>query len=218
MPDDSLKPAIRAALRMHEIGTDSPYRLFFAGKGNSGASFGFMQGDLAAGQTNVVETFTVILKNAGASKPTVKRYLDALSVHLIANPLSPTDTKFINDALVANKDLVDAMDEEILSDVYNDLDKCIAAAATDNRKISGTALLYAAMWINMSGHPTKLLTWLKGGDPHLHHPVPKAPALVGGADIRGYLMATDYYVSNPGNAPHLDTSVQAGAGLLPPGA
>ena len=127
-------------------------------------------------------------------------------------------TKFINDALVANKDLVDAMDEEILSDVYTDLDKCIAAAATENRKISGKALLYAAMWINMSGHPTKLLTWLKGGDPHLHHPVPKAPALVGGADIRAYLMATDYYVSNPGNAPHLDTSVQAGAGLLPPGA
>ena len=42
---ESLKPAIRAALRHHEIGEHSPYRLAFAGKGQSGGSFGAMQGD-----------------------------------------------------------------------------------------------------------------------------------------------------------------------------
>jgi hypothetical protein len=50
MVDEMLKPALRVALRLHEIGDLSPYQLGFAGKGKSGASFGFMQADLAAGQ------------------------------------------------------------------------------------------------------------------------------------------------------------------------
>ena len=57
MPQESVKPALRAGLRMHEIGSASPYKLFFAAKGKSGASFGFMQGDLAAGQPDVTKTF-----------------------------------------------------------------------------------------------------------------------------------------------------------------
>jgi len=39
--------------------------------------------------------------------------------------------------LLASSDLVDAMDEEILGSVYDDLDLCIATAANANRKISG---------------------------------------------------------------------------------
>ena len=65
MPDESLKPAIRAALRMHEIGARSPYEISFAGKGRSGGSFGFMQGDLSAGPAIVRETFRAVLGAAG---------------------------------------------------------------------------------------------------------------------------------------------------------
>ncbi|RWA63873.1 hypothetical protein [Mesorhizobium sp.] len=215
MPEARLIAAISAALRMHEIGTKSPYQLYFAAKGKSGGSFGFMQGDLAAGQDIVTKTFRQILADADASKADIQRYLDKLSVHLIGNPLSSADTKFVNNALKTGSAKVDAMDQAIAADVYSDLDKCIEAAAKAHRKISAKALLYAALWINMSGHPSKLLTWLKGDDPHLQHPLPKPPQFVGGSDMRGYLMATDYYTSNPGNAAHLDQSVQAGALLLP---
>lgn len=217
MLEGYLHRPICAALRMHEIGTESPYRLYFATKGNSGASFGFMQGDLAAGQRIVVDTFRRILSQAGATATEVQRYLSTLSVHLISNPLSQKDTKFVNDALTMNDALVDAMDNALVLGVYSDLSACIAAAATGGREISAKALLYAALWINMSGPPTKLLTWLKGGDPHLRRPVATPPKIVTGNDMRGYLMATDYYVSNPRNAPHLDEAVQVGATLLPPG-
>ena len=50
MPVKPLKSALRFALRLHEIGDQSPYHLMFAAKGKSGASFGFMPGDLEEGR------------------------------------------------------------------------------------------------------------------------------------------------------------------------
>jgi hypothetical protein len=50
-PSSALENALRSAVRFNEISDETPYRLSFAGKGTSGGSFGFMQGDLAAGQT-----------------------------------------------------------------------------------------------------------------------------------------------------------------------
>ncbi|TBC68724.1 hypothetical protein [Rhizobium ruizarguesonis] len=215
MPAEVLKPALRAALRMHEIGNDTPYRLYFASKGKSGGSFGFMQGDMAAGQHVVTETFKSILRDEGIGIQKINSSLAKLSVHTIGNPLSPADTKLVNTALNNHRAEVDAMDEAILSEIYKGLDVCISVAQAKGRTISGKALLYAALWINMSGPPSKLLKWLVGKDPNLAHPVPKAPAVVTGDDIRAYLMATSYYVANPGNAPHLDASVKAGELLLP---
>ncbi|EJJ31591.1 hypothetical protein [Rhizobium sp. CF142] len=215
MPAEKFKPALRAALRMHEIGNDTPYRLYFAAKGKSGASFGFMQGDLAAGQVVVTKTFNDILTSEGIPPSKINSLLAKLSVHTIGNPLNPSDTKLVNTALDKHRADVDEMDEAILSDVYQSLDTCISAASNGGKTISGKAMLYAALWINMAGPPTKFLDWLKGKDPHLIHPVPKAPALITGDDVRAYLMATSYYVSNPGNAPHLDASVKAGEVLLP---
>src|SRR5262249_48916122 len=101
MPDDLLKPALRAALRVHEIGDASPYQLSFAGKGKSGASFGFMQGDLAAGQSEVKAAFSAILADAGMDPATVAGFLGRLSVHLVGNPLTPPETTRINAALLA---------------------------------------------------------------------------------------------------------------------
>ena len=43
--DATLLPAIRAAIKANEIGTESPYRLSYARLGVSGASFGIFQGD-----------------------------------------------------------------------------------------------------------------------------------------------------------------------------
>ena len=174
-----------------------------------------MQGDLAAGQLEVTKTFRRALQRAGMAENTVNSITQRLSVHLIANPLSTGETSQVNAALLASSDLVDAMDEEILGSVYDDLDLCIATAANANRKISGKAVLFMALWINMSGHPTKLLKWLSGQNPGLPQPVPQPGAVVDGSEMEAYLRATSYYIENPGNIPHLLSSVAAGVALLP---
>jgi hypothetical protein len=214
MPDPSLKPGIRTALRLNEIGDASPYRLSFAGKGKSGASFGFMQGDMAAGQPEVLKAFRDALAAAGSPSGTVEGLVKRLSVHLVGNPLSAAETKAVNDALLAGRAVVDAMDETILGKVYADLDTCIAKASGAGRSIAPKAALYMALWINMTGHPTKLLVWLAGGDPGLRVHVPPPPATVDGPAIEAYLRATDYFSENPGNFPHMMQSVAAGVTAL----
>lgn len=231
MVDNAIKPAIRTALRFHEIGNDTPYRISFAGKGKSGGSFGFMQGDLAAGQRAVTQTFREAMTRAGMSAGKIEHLLSLLAQHQIKNPLSTSETSEVDQALRASSDLVDQMDERIVQEVYRDLDICIAHASRKNRVLETKAQLYMALWINMSGPPTKLLTWLDGGDPGLPRQVPKAGSRVDGSDMEEYLAATNYYVANPRNMQHLrecaatgmreigtavPTTAQSGAGLEGP--
>jgi hypothetical protein len=215
MPNDTLKPALRAALRYHEIGDASPYEISFAAKGNSGGSFGFMQGDLAAHQPIVHQTFQQALKGAGFSSNEITALDQRLSVHLMDSPLSPDEEQRVDAALLAGKALVDAMDEEILHDVYNGLDQCIAKAGSAGHPIDPKAQLYIAMWINMTGPPDKMLIWLAGGDPHLLGPAPRLGATVDEATIQKYLKLTYYYTNNPGNWPHMVASAVKGAPFLP---
>ncbi len=214
MPEDALKPGLRTALRLHEIGDSSPYQLFFAGKSKSGASFGFMQGDMAAGQPEVQQTFRQALAAAGAVPNAIASMEKRLSVHLIANPLDFAETTQVNGALLAGRRLVDAMDETILQKVYDSLDTCIAEASASGRSIAPKALIYMALWINMTGPPTKLLIWLAGGDPVLRRPVPPPGQEVDGPTMETYLQATDYYIENPGNLPHMLQCAAAGAAVL----
>jgi len=60
-------------------------------------------------------------------------------------------------------------------------------------RIDARAQLYIAMWINMTAARAKLLTWLKGGDPHLRAPVPAGRSIGWRAFDRGVQQATDYY-------------------------
>lgn len=214
MPSEDIKPGIRTALRLHEIGDKSPYQLFFAGKGKSGGSFGFMQGDLAAGQPEVKATFRAILADAGFAAAKSAAIEAKLSVHLLVNPLSGADTTAVNAALSAGRVRVDAMDEGILAEVYAHLDKCIAAASAKGRTIEPKALLYMAMWINMAGPPTTLLDWLGGKAVSLSKPVGKPGTVVTSAAMESYLAATAYYSENPGNMPHLLHCAAAGAAAL----
>ncbi|RYX94887.1 MAG: hypothetical protein EON84_08165 [Bradyrhizobiaceae bacterium] len=214
MVDNAIKPAIRTALRFHEIGNDTPYRISFAGKGKSGGSFGFMQGDLAAVQPDVTSTFRDAMTRAGMSAQKINELLALLSKHQIKNPLSAADTAAVNQALQAAHDLVDAMDNQILQSVYRDLDRCDARAAAHQRSIEPKGVVYMALWINMSGPPTKLLTWLDGDDPHLARPVPPAGTTVSGDDMEDYLAATNYYVENPQNLAHLHACAAKGMEAL----
>ncbi len=211
MPAESLKPALRAALRMHEIGNGTPYEISFAGKGNSGGSFGSMQGDLAAGQAVAKKTFVDCLTAAGVPKPKIDQILAAIAVPVKVNPLSQADTDLVNAALRRGSALVDAMDEAILAGIYPDVDTCTSAAASAGRTIAPRALLYMALWINMTGKPTKLRDWLRGVDVGIPQPGP----VVDAAAIETYLLAQKYYIEHKANFPHMRKSVETGAALLP---
>lgn len=215
MPDNTLKPAIRASLRMHEIGDKSPYQLFFAAKGKSGASFGVMQGDLAAGQTEVAQTFKNAMAAAAIPSDATSSLLQRLSAHLIGNPLDPKERDQVNDALAGSSPLVDAMDEGILGKVYSGVDTCISRAHVVGREITPESQILMAMWINMTGPPSKILAWLDGGNPGLSKPVPTPGSIVDGDAVCTYLRATDYYQQNPQNFAHLIESLNAGLKGLP---
>jgi hypothetical protein len=215
MVDPDLKPAFRKALRLHEIGAKTPYEISFAGKGKSGGSFGFMQGDMAAKQPVVQRTFVAALTAADVPAATIQALVARLSVHQITSPLTAAETDLIDGALLASRALVDAMDEDILQKVYDGVDACIAAAGA-TRMITAKAQLYIGMWINMTGPPSLLLDWLRGDLTKLRRIVGLAPATVDGAAMENYLRATDYYTENPHNFPHLQECAAAGAALLPP--
>lgn len=201
--DDPVQKTISTALRLHEIGNASPYQISFAGKGKSGGSFGFMQGDLAARQPAVGSTFLRVLAAAGVPAEKAESLKSLLSVHTIANPLTPQDTALINRALnsQAGRVLVDAMDQEIFRVVCDDLSKCMAIADENERTISLKALLYIAMWINMSGPPSTLLDWLSGKNVTFdnHVSVPPPEKIVDGVAMERYLQATHYFSANPAN-------------------
>jgi hypothetical protein len=212
MPDDAVKPALRAALRCHEIGRRSPYEICFAGKANSGGSFGFMQGDLAAGGPVVRSTFRRAMAAAGMAQATIDDLAQRLSTKGITNTIiTPDEKQQIDAALGASRALVDAMDEAILGKIYGELDTCIDAAASGNRTIDPVAQLYIAMWVNMTGPPSKILDWLRGtvplGDTELGETVEEA-------DIQAYLQAQKYYLDHPQNFPHMVESADKGAEAL----
>ncbi len=216
MIDDDTKKAIRTALRLHEIGDATPYKLFFAGKGKSGGSFGFMQGDLAAGQQVVHDTFEAVLGKANVPSGKIASIEGALSVHCIDNPLGNADTALVNGALSSNagRPLVDAMDENILGGVYAGLDKCIGAAGRNGLSVEPKALIYMAMWINMSGPPSTLVTWLSGKSVTMAATVKAPRGVVDGPAMEAYLRATNYYSENPGNFAHAMQCAAAGMAAI----
>ena len=211
MPNPNLIPALMRALRFHEIGNQSPYRLSFAKKGKSGASFGAMQGDLAAGQPKVTQTFHDILEADGFAAGTINALMRTLSGPLRDDPLSPDEEQRINAALNAHQDMVNAMDQGIAAGIFDNLDLCIGSAASANRTITPKAQLYIAMWINMTGAPDRLRNWLKGGPVGVPPPGP----VVDVPDIERYLLASKYYTENPHNFPHMQESANEGAKALP---
>jgi hypothetical protein len=201
---------------MNEIGNRSPYQLSFAGKGKSGASFGFMQGDMAAGQPVVQAAFRAALNAAGVPDTKIISVAQRLSVPLIDNPLSAEDTVLVNDALdaAAGRQQVDAMDENIFEDLCKQLDRCVSTAQASGRQIAPAAQIYMILWINMTGPPTTLLNWLSGRDVMLAKPFEKPPAVVDGAAMEAYLRATAFFTENPRNLPHMMESAEAGASLI----
>ncbi len=205
---------LKTALRDHEISDGSPYCLCFARKGDSGASFGFMQGDLAAKQDEATAAFKTCLQRANFTPQEIGTYVGLLSKPCPDNPLTPEQTERVNQALANATDVVDSMDQKIFEHVSSQVDKCIAAASGTGRNITAEALIYMALWINMTGPPTKLLEWIKGGRPQMAKQPDPAPKTIDGAAIKNYLGCTTYYTENPRNFKRLQESVTRGLAKL----
>jgi hypothetical protein len=215
LPSD-IRSAIKTALRLNEIGSASPYQLSFAGKGKSGASFGFMQGDMAAGPQIVRDTFAQALLTAEIAGATVTALARQLSVPLFHNPLSPADTREVNAALatVAGRRLVDTMDDQLCAGVLQSVAACVDRAAAASRTVEPAAQIYMALWINMTGAPSKLRDWLSGQSVFLSQELAPPGPIVDGAAMENYLRATIYFTENPGNLPHTLQSAAAGINQL----
>ena len=213
MVDTALFPAIRAAIKQNELGNASPYCLSYARLGQSGASFGIFQGD-----TNVNplarSTLTDVLNAAGVIDATVAGIMAAVSQPLPSgNPLSPVDTSLANAALASalGRPIVDQMDDQLMQTVLKGIDSCVAASGA--RPIDPTAQLYIALWVNMTGAPTSLAKWLGGTE--VAGLAPPNGTGVGAGELESYLQANTYFRNNPRNFPHMQSSVAAGAALLP---
>ena len=215
MVDPRLVPAIREAVKQNEIGAASPYCLSYAELGQSGASFGIFQGD-----TNVNHTaravLVKVLQDAGAPADAVDRIVAAVSRPCPnGNPLSPDDTALADAALdsAAGRADVDAMDQTLLDVVLDELDTAIAASSAVSQTIDPVALLYIALWVNMTGAPTTLNKWLSGTTEVGLAP-PVGPSVTR-ANLEAYLQANTYFRLHPKNFVHMQDSVAAGAALLP---
>lgn len=218
MVDTALFPAIKEAVRRNEIGDGTPYELSYARKGNSGASFGAFQGDTHASDF-ARTTLTAVLQAASAGAIAVARILDLVSQPCPnGSPLSGADAALADSALSSptGRPLVDAMDEQLAETVLDRLDKCIAAANARSFEIDADALLYMALWVNMTGAPTVLSRWL-GGSTELGVP-PATGGRVLREHIETYLNATKFFRENPRNFNHMRSSVEKGIPLLPPSA
>jgi hypothetical protein len=216
--DDNLRNAISTALRVNEIGRSSPYQLSFAGKGKSGASFGASQGDLAA-QPLARDTLWKILAKSDVPQDRIASIVGQLSGPLYSNPLSTEDDRTVEQALASpdGRDLVDAMDKEIMNGVCQSVVDCENAAAAADIAVAPVAELYMALWINMTGPPTTLKEWVSGNEVWLdsHRNKIAAPTTqINEPMIINYLKSSDYFIANPGNFPHMQEAVAAGSAHL----
>lgn len=216
MVNSTLIPAIKEAIKQNEIGNASPYELSYARLGVSGASFGVFQGD-----TNVSHsaraTLAAALRAAGAGADAVTRILGLVSQPCPdGDPLSEDDKNLANGSLssAAGQELVNAMDDELLQVVLHGVDACIAAARTRSLTIDPVALLYIALWVNMTGPPNVLSRWV-AGTPELGL-TPPAGDQVSQQNLESYLHSTKFFTTHPRNFVHMQQSVKAAIPLLPP--
>ena len=215
MVDIVLVPAIKIAIRQNELGNASPYCLSYACLGASGASFGIFQGD-----TNVNhvarDTLRQALQTAGTADDVCDRIIAAVSRPCPAgNPLSQDDTTLANRALASagGNAMVDTMDDRLLQVVLGELDTSIGAAGTRQQTIDPVALLYIALWVNMTGAPETLNKWLSGTQEVGMTP-PIGPTVTQ-QNIENYLQANAYFRLHPRNFVHMHDSVQVAVRSLP---
>ncbi len=209
--DAAVQASITRLLLEHEIGGDAglPYRLSFAGKGNSGASFGATQGDLNT-NTECRPVFITILNQRGdvTAFGTAKR--QAVFAALIGKP-NPCDpfgdagktVAAINAALdhPASRPQIDAMDKAQLGRVLAMVGVSAAMAAAAGRNLAPACLAALALYCNQFGAPNTANQWFSGQTVTLNGKAvpPPPPGPLGLESLLGYIGQTKYYSQNPKN-------------------
>jgi hypothetical protein len=117
-------------------------------------------------------------------------------------------------AAPAGAALVDAMDAQLLQTVLMHIQQAVDAAAIRNWTLADVALLYIALWSNMTGAPGQLCAWI-GGQTISGVAPPHGP-IMAEADLQTYLSAQSYFQQHPANFIHFKQSVAAGAALFQP--
>jgi hypothetical protein len=166
----SISPSISAAtgtgLYWHECRGQAAvaYHLSYASKGRSGGSYGKYQNDCSA-NPDALEVLREILTAAQMPAEQIGRILYTLRSPAKANPLSTADLAGVNAAIGSPQGRlkVDALDAKTLAGVVAEMGRCVTAAAENGAVIQPGALMGMGMWINQSGPPSELLTWLRGG-------------------------------------------------------
>jgi hypothetical protein len=206
--------AIKAAIAANELNGKDPYQLSFARQGSSGASFGVFQGD-CANNALAKSVLGQVLRAAALDAVTIGRITTALETPTPdGNPLSVADSASVAAALTSNvgRALVDAMDDQLLQSVLTYTQQAVDTAATRGWPTAQIALLYIALWVNMTGAPNLLCKWI-GGQSVLGLAPPIGPTLAQ-SDMQDYLQATSYFQLHPKNFKHLLESVETGAQAL----
>lgn len=225
--DAALQDSITHLLLEHEIGGDAglPYRLSFAAKGQSGASFGATQGDLnsnAACKPVFRQIITQRSDVTGFSPAQQKAVLAALIGR--PNPRDPfqdggATLQAINQALShpQSRPQIDAMDQAQLALVCTQVDAAAAAAAEAGRDLAPACQAALALYCNQFGAPTTVKAWLRGEPVTLDgQPVPPAPAgRVGLESLLDYIGRTKYYRANPNNFQRFCAITRSFAANLP---
>jgi hypothetical protein len=217
--------AIESALFEHECGGSIPVarRISFAEDGESGGSFGRLQND-CHGNRDAAETLQRILTTVLVPAPVIGRILSAVSQACKHNPLSGADERLVDAALdsIQGAAATDQLDRRSLAVVLSALESCIVAAAENGEsRISASALLGMAIWINAAGPPSVLLEWLRGKPVALTTGSPRRLALgqlVLEDDLLDYLAKTLEFSRRPGLIKPLTEAVGYGLASVPDGA
>jgi hypothetical protein len=118
MVDDTLKPALRAALRCNEIGDDIPL--------------------------SFVETFRAEMAAAGFDQAQIDGWVEKIATHVASDPISP-EPQEMNLALAASSGLIDVIEERIFTSLYGSLDKCSGGGKGGLHNRAGGTHLYSAL-------------------------------------------------------------------------
>lgn len=208
----SLNPIIVECLRHFNGGSINPYALRFGGEGRTGACFGLFQSDCAAYKT-AHECLIDIMHACHLPVGQIARIGDILRHSTDRNPLSPSDTAALGAALASpiGRSLIDRHDAHTFETINRHVARVLDQAERAKRHMTRDAILYAALWIHVTGSPTRLCRWIAAYpvaciDGTSIPPIPEQGDITG-AMLCLYLKASCYIRENPENLDRFSRAV-----------
>lgn len=131
MDDAHLREYVKHSLHRMEGATGDPYTAKFAGAGNSGLSYGYLQNDVGIGSKSPIARsyFTTILNTQVGVNGVTQQDIDAIISNAFnSSSLSGPQLAIVNRALASNHSLVDQADNAQLTEVMGYVHRAIDSA------------------------------------------------------------------------------------------